>query len=355
MIDASHIISCLSQPAILVDQNGRLAHVNTAAVAMLGHAVQGQHFATALRQPALLNAVETCLKEGVNTNCGYIGKSHTGETAYDVFVNALKHATGNFAFLVFEDISAAEDIGQIRRDFVANVSHELRTPLTAISGFIETLRGPAANDPAASKRFLGLMAAEADRMTNLIKDLLSLSKVEAEQRILPKEAVNILDVIDTVYRRLGPLADEAEIPIHFANDGPALYVKGDFDQLVQVFTNLVENAIKYTSSSAAPSVHIKISQNEYDASMRSPSVRIDVIDTGEGIDPMHIPRLTERFYRVDNHRSRQLGGTGLGLSIVKHIVNRHRGRFDITSVLGKGSQFSVILPKTDGYSVSDLT
>lgn len=346
MIDARSVIACLSQPAILVNAEGRLDYLNTAAETLLGHAGAGQHFATALRQPALLEAVETCLQEGINTNCGYTGKSYTGETIYDVFVSSIEDGSRTTAFLVFEDVSAVEDIGQIRRDFVANVSHELRTPLTAISGFVETLRGPAAQDPVGAERFLALMAKEADRMNALIRDLLSLSKVEAEQRILPKDEIDLVDVIDSVIRRLSPQAEAAGIPITppSQSDVPS-QVLGDFDQLVQVFTNLIENALKYSASGDDPSVRISLHAIDYDHMLRAPGIRVDVVDTGEGIDPIHIPRLTERFYRVDDHRSRQLGGTGLGLAIVKHIVNRHRGRLKIASTVGQGSVFSVILPK----------
>jgi len=243
----------------------------------------------------------------------------------------------------FQDITHVERAGQRRREFVANVSHELRTPLTALMGFIETLRGPAKDDPTARARFLDIMEGEAARMNRLVGDLLSLSRVEGDERVRPTGQVDIAGELRSTVHSLRPLAEEGEARLIVAAPDAPVVIPGDVDQLRQVFTNLVENAIKYGNRGVE--VTMTLSEQDRDGALRGPSVRVQVADNGPGIDPMHLPRLTERFYRADSHRSRELGGTGLGLAIVKHIVNRHRGRLRVSSELGEGSVFTVILPK----------
>jgi two-component system phosphate regulon sensor histidine kinase PhoR len=218
---------------------------------------------------------------------------------------------------------------------VANVSHELRTPLTALLGFIETLRGAARDDAVARERFLGVMEREAARMNRLVSDLLQLSRVEAAERVRPADPVDLAQVLAMTLTAVRPLAEAAGVELVFDAPG-SLVVPGDADQLTQVFQNLIENAVKY--GGAGKRVTITLSQGDRGA-------EVAVRDLGEGIAAIHIPRLTERFYRVDSHRSREKGGTGLGLAIVKHIVNRHRGRLVIDSSEGKGSTFTVILPE----------
>ncbi len=282
---------------------------------------------------------------------------------------------GRGVVLSFEDMTEVEESSQIRRDFVANVSHELRTPLTALLGFVETLKGAARDDPEARNRFLGIMEKEAGRMARLVDDLLWLSRVEQEERMRPRDMVDLSAILDRVVAAITPVAEKAgvclvvERPVAHAKTQleeteagtragtqaetragalagaiPATFpeIPGDGRQLQQVITNLIENAVKYGGNDKQ--VEIALSGPIDEPSLRSKGVRISVTDHGEGIAPHHIPRLTERFYRVDNHRSREMGGTGLGLAIVKHIVNRHRGRLRIDSELGKGSRFMVILP-----------
>jgi two-component system phosphate regulon sensor histidine kinase PhoR len=245
------------------------------------------------------------------------------------------------ALCAFEDISEQEQMGQMRRDFVANVSHELRTPLTALLGFIETLRGTAREDPIARERFLGIMAAEAERMNRLVRDLLHLSRVEADERVRPTERHDIASLIWQAVHAFRPMAEASGVSIEVTGADQAMMIPADPDQITQVLTNLIENAIKY--GGAGKPVSISVAR---EAGLRGPVVRISVTDRGDGIDPVHLPRLTERFYRADGHRSREKGGTGLGLAIVKHIVNRHRGRMVMDSTLGKGSTFAVILPES---------
>ena len=241
----------------------------------------------------------------------------------------------------FDDITEREQAGQMRRDFVGNVSHELRTPLTALIGFIETLRGPARDDAAARDRFLGIMEGEASRMNRLVGDLLSLNRVESEERVRPKEQVDLTAHLSSTLKTLVPVAKARGVQMTLEAPENPVSVTGDPDQLQQVFTNLVENAVKY----GGDEVRVVLSFTGRDPAVRAPAARVQVIDNGPGIDPVHLPRLTERFYRADSHRSREMGGTGLGLAIVKHIINRHRGRLRVESDLGQGSVFTVILPE----------
>ncbi|MEP0564965.1 MAG: ATP-binding protein, partial [Paracoccaceae bacterium] len=221
-------------------------------------------------------------------------------------------------------------------------SHELRTPLTALLGFMETLRGAARDDPEARDRFLGIMEREAHRMNRLVGDLLSLGRVEAEARVRPTTDVDFTAIIRSVIKTLSPLSDEHQVT--FVEEGLErdMILPGDGDQLAQVVTNLVENAVKYAP--AKSNVTLKLTRDQHHPMLRGSAVVLEVHDQGAGIDAIHLPRLTERFYRIDDHRSREVGGTGLGLAIVKHILNRHRGRLRITSEKGQGSVFSVILP-----------
>jgi two-component system phosphate regulon sensor histidine kinase PhoR len=262
------------------------------------------------------------------------------DTSYQVTARVMQHRRE--ILLCFMDITDLEAASQMRRDFVANVSHELRTPLTALIGFIETLRGPARDDAGARDRFLSIMEGEAGRMNRLVGDLLSLSRVEDDERVRPRDDVDLAEVLDSVVRALKPLADEASVILEQVALEEPLSIVGDQDRLMQVFTNIVENAIKYGASGGR--VVIEVERLARDPALRGPGARIHVVDFGAGIEEVHLPRLTERFYRADSHRSRALGGTGLGLAIVKHIVNRHRGRLRIESTLGEGSRFTVILP-----------
>ncbi len=233
----------------------------------------------------------------------------------------------------------------MRSDFVANVSHELRSPLTSLRGFIETLEGAARNDPAARARFLGVMEEQAQRMQRLIDDLLSLSKVESNERVRPTSRTDVSAMVERVISTFDVnRTNDKNIEMKSSGDLPT--VPGDDDQLTQVFQNLIENAVNY----AAPGTTIVVAMQKVEsvAGISGPALLVEVRDQGPGIPREHIPRLTERFYRVDTGRSREKGGTGLGLAIVKHIVNRHRGRLNITSEIGVGTKVSVYLPIVDG-------
>jgi len=281
----------------------------------------------------------------------------TGETQYRVRITPVGEERipggGHPLLLHFSDITHLREAEEMRRDFVANVSHELRTPLTAVLGFIETLRGPAREDTAARERFLGIMEGEARRMNRLVSDLLSLSRVESQERQRPSGEVDLKAVLEGVIAALRPSAEDQDctLELHTTPADPALLLgsagegfkmRGDRDQLMQVFLNLTENALKYGGTGKP--VTLRLGWQEGTGNLKGPVLRAEVVDRGDGIDPLHLPRLTERFYRIDTHRSRAMGGTGLGLAIVKHIVNRHRGRLRIESAPGTGSTFTVILP-----------
>lgn len=334
------VLAALPFPTVGIDRAERIVALNAPAEELLGDGALGRHFITVLRQPALVEAVEQCLADRTPRTARFVAGEVEAEVNYDVSLRKIE-GTG-VLLLSFQDVTHMTQAGQMRRDFVANVSHELRTPLTSLMGFIETLSGPARDDAAARDRFLEIMSGEAGRMNRLVGDLLSLSRVEAEERVKPTGRVDLTEVLQRTLRNLNPLAVENDITLmpDFGN-APQMLL-GDADQLLQVFTNLVENAIKY--GGAGKAVEITSETSLRDPALRGPAVRITVRDHGPGIDPMHLPRLTERFYRADSHRSRALGGTGLGLAIVKHILNRHRGRMKIASDLGQGATFTVILP-----------
>lgn len=337
-----NLLDALPLAALLVDAQDRIAGANAGALSILGEHAIGRHYVTALRQPDLLDAIETCAQNETRRETRFLSRDGGRDTTYVVKCGWIDSGDIRGVLVSFHDVSDLEAAGQMRRDFVANVSHELRTPLTALMGFIETLRGPAKNDPAAQDRFLGIMQAEAERMERLVKDLLSLSRVEAQERVRPAEEVDLAALARSVLHGLDPVARETDVTLTAEIPPEANIVPGDEDQLRQLISNLVENAIKYGGAGGV--VTLSLAASPRDAALRAPAVVLSVRDKGQGIDPIHIPRLTERFYRVDSHRSRQVGGTGLGLAIVKHIVSRHRGRLRVESVPGQGSTFTVTLP-----------
>jgi len=344
---ADSLLMAVPMPLVLIAQDERIAAMNTPARALFGADGTGRHHVTVLRQPALLDVIEAALRAGRPGEARFLSPSEGSDAAYRVAVAPVGPSTGGRVLVSFEDVTDLERAGQMRRDFVANVSHELKTPLTALLGFIETLRGAARDDAEARERFLTIMEREATRMDRLVSDLLSLSRVESAERQRPTDPVELDELIAATVSALRPTAEAAGVRLEVGGEtGPRMVVPGDADQLTQVFANLIENGIKY--GGAGGLVTARLSYTPRDLAVRGPAVQVAVSDRGEGFDPIHIPRLTERFYRVDTHRSREQGGTGLGLAIAKHIVNRHRGRFRIDSAPGQGATFTVTLPAADG-------
>ncbi|MEO0750309.1 MAG: ATP-binding protein [Pseudomonadota bacterium] len=338
----SSLLDALPLPAVLIGRGERVLGANTRAGALLGEGLVGRHFITALRQPAILDAIEASLRDTDTRTTRYLSSDGSQDTAFSVTSSPVQTEVGQGILVCFEDVTHLEQARQMRRDFVANVSHELRSPLTSLLGFIETLQGPALGDTGATERFLKIMANEAGRMERLVHDLLSLSRVEEQLRVRPTEPVNLADIVIGVMHALKTQASVNGVTIVTDLPERPIIVPGDADQLQQVVTNLVENAIKYGGRDNH--VFLSVTTTEQEPTVRGPAAVVTVRDQGPGIDQVHIPRLTERFYRVDNHRSREVGGTGLGLAIVKHIIGRHRGRLRIDSTLGEGTEFRVVLP-----------
>ena len=336
---AEAVIAAVPDPLIMIDRQRRIVRSNAAAAEFIGAGGQPRDLAAALRNPVLLAATDAVLRgEPVHSvefalsgPVERVLRAHfawIGEPALD----------GAAAILSLHDVTALKRSEQMRADFIANAGHELKTPLAALMGFIETLLGPAREDVAARERFLGIMREQAQRMARLVDDLLSLSRIELNEHVAPTDRIALAPVIDEVARGLELRAVERGIRIICALPADLPEVLGDRDELTQIFQNLLDNAVKY----GRPHSEIEVSGGT-GGETATDLVRVAVADQGEGIPKEQLPRLTERFYRVDTARSRDLGGTGLGLAIVKHILNRHRGRLDIASTVGRGSTFTVWL------------
>ena len=351
----------LPDPVIVLNARREIVAVNRPAREIFGVGPLGRDLALSLRHPEVLTAVEM-VTAGLSPVTQEITLPapvprtftlHAGMLDLDVPHPGPVHAERGprrdlpddaamqRVVLVLRDETRAKRAERSRVDFITNASHELRSPLSALIGFIETLRGPASEDAAARDRFLGIMQAEAQRMARLVEDLMSLSRVEINEHVPPRHRVDLADVLAAVTEALAGRAEKRQMTIVLeCPDLPP--VLGETDQLTQVFHNLVDNAIKY--GRAGTPIGITASVVERLPGTQAAGVRIAVTDVGDGIEAIHLPRLTERFYRADEGRSRRLGGTGLGLAIAKHIVNRHRGRLTIDSQVGKGSTFTVLLP-----------
>ena len=334
----------MPDPVIVLDGRGRVATTNAQAREQFGAWIEGQSYVSVLRQPTLLGPVEEALFRQRSAEVPMLHAAGTGETPFAVHISPIEPDVPGgppWVLLLFRDQSATQTGESIRRDFVANVSHELKTPLTAVLGFLETLRGPARDDPTARERFTALMTSELRRMDRLVSDLLSLSRLEGQRRRHPRDRVDLAAIAQEAVDVLSGSADAQSVTIETALPDRAIVV-GDADQLLQVVTNLLENALKYGGSGGR--VTVGIGHMDREPVLRAPAWRLTVRDEGPGVAPEHIPRLTERFYRVDTGRSRTEGGTGLGLAIVKHIVNRHRGRLRFAAAMGQGMTVTVLLP-----------
>jgi two-component system phosphate regulon sensor histidine kinase PhoR len=323
----------LPLPVMLLDAGQRVLFVNRDMRAVLGPGLERRNVSAALRHPGVLNAIAEAQASSEPTFAPFTIAGPV-DRHYEAYAARID---GGLVALLLHEVTAIRRSEQMRADFVANASHELRTPLAAVTGFIETLQGPARDDTAAREQFLGIMATEAARMRRLIDDLLSLTRIEQNEHVRPNAPVALAPVVRQAAAALAPLAQKDRIRVTIAGETPE--VRGDHDELVQLFQNLVHNAIKYGREGGA--VTVTLGQ---DTTQGGGHAFVSVRDEGEGIPREALPRLTERFYRVDVKRSRERGGTGLGLAIVKHIVSRHQGRLAIESVVGEGSVFTVFLP-----------
>lgn len=343
------VLNSLNEPLLLLNKERTILFMNKPATSLLGSEYIGQNFVRLIRHPDVIGLIATVMELGVTQNVK-ASLQRPVEMVFEFKVSKIEAAVNNEALIVvaLRDLTELENANQIRSDFVANVSHELRSPLTALSGFIETIKGPARDDPEARERFLGLMERESARMVRLIADLLSLSKFEAKSGKREFADVDMVNLVKRAVTTLEEVARQEGKTIELQVNTDQKFVVGVADELTQVLLNLIENALKY--GKAASVVRVAVDANKGVAGFVQNVLTVSVEDEGEGIAKEHIPRLTERFYRVDTHRSRDKGGTGLGLAIVKHIVNQHRGRLQISSVQGKGSTFKVHLPASEHLS-----
>ena len=331
----------LPDPAILLNSAGQVLYCNAPARGLFATLREGSHISSAIRTPEFLDAVSAAPLRGRAVTVTYAERVPVGRRMAATVAPLTRGTEPDSDIIVLlRDLTEAERINQMRADFIANASHELRTPLASLRGFIETLQAAAKDDPAARERFLAIMAEQASRMTRLIDALLSLSRVEMNAHVPPSGRVDLNDVLDHVRDTLEPLARESGGKLVVGRFPRPAIVRADRDELVQVFQNLVQNALRYGAKGA----QIRLEPKQTPPIGRQPGrYAISVIDQGPGIAPEHLPRLTERFYRIDVASSREKGGTGLGLAIVKHILNRHRGELAISSQPGKGSIFTVLL------------
>jgi two-component system phosphate regulon sensor histidine kinase PhoR len=340
LIDA--LIAGLPDPAIILEHDGRAIAFNEAARTIAPALARGQPLSLALRVPEIVEAVREVARTGEPVQVEFSERVPV-DRWFAVHVTTIDWAgslpDSKLKLLVFDDLTPLRRVEELRADFVANASHELRTPLAALSGFIDTLQGPAREDVAARARFLAIMKEQATRMARLIDDLLSLSRVELNEHLHPQTPVDLVPVVRQVVDGLQMLARERGVEIGITNGAGPLVVAGDRDELIRVYENLIENALKYGASGKRVEIRLSRAENA-DGGEAIVAVR----DFGPGIPAEHLPRLTERFYRVDVGLSRAEGGTGLGLSLVKHILNRHRGRLVIDSVQGEGATFTARLP-----------
>jgi two-component system, OmpR family, phosphate regulon sensor histidine kinase PhoR len=344
------LIGGLPGPAIVLDHGGRVTAFNEAATVLAPSLRRGEPALITLRMPELVDAIRRASKRREPQRVEFFERVPL-DRWFEAFVVPVKLATVDAAhadimLMTFNDLSPLRRVEEMRADFIANASHELRTPLAALLGFIETLQGTAKEDPAAREKFLAIMQGQATRMARLIDDLLSLSRIELNAHLQPNTAVDLAPIVRQVADGLQTLARDRDVEIKMVAPAEPLIVLGDRDELIRALENLVENALKY--GAAGKRVDIALSRAQTRAG--APEARVAVRDYGPGIAPEHLPRLTERFYRVDVADSRAQGGTGLGLALVKHVLNRHGGRLTIESNLGAGAAFVMHLPLRTGDS-----
>ena len=322
---------------VLLNQTQEIVMANAMATRYLGENLLGQTIEDVIIAPQFQDDFNTCID--LHKTVEFVaGTQHDNRQRYRIRMHMIDDAAIG---LLIMDMTLQHNLEKVRRDFVANVSHELRSPLTSLIGFIETMQSPMEIDPAARKKFLGIMDEEARRMSRLIDDLLSLSRVETEEHISPEDQVAVDKVVRSVITSVSNRAQKVDKTIFFQDQSglglDEVKIHGDHDELMEVFHNLLDNALKYG-----------FDRSDVQVVMTTPdpqSIAFTIINKGEGIEEKHLSRLTERFYRADKGRSRQMGGTGLGLAIVKHIINRHRGTIHIESEMNKETRFTVTLPR----------
>jgi len=343
----ANILDILDDPVILIDNKRIMVDANLAAKELLGEEALGCDLKKTLATPKVIKAVNAILA-GKQFKRDEITIPSPIARTLEMSVWELQprsKSKESWAILVFHDVTAAKKVDQMRVDFISNVSHELRSPLSSLISFIETLRGPANDDHEAREHFLAIMEAEAKRMAHLINDLLALSKLESEEHIQPEGKIDLYRLLKQVINVLSVRSEKRSMKVKLKCQPKLPAVNGEEGELTQVFLNLIDNAINYGYEGALITVNLKAVDQI--PNMGTAGVKATVVNQGDGIEPEHLSRLTERFYRVDKGRSRSMGGTGLGLAIVKHIINRHRGHLDIDSNPNGKTSFSVYLPRAN--------
>ena len=345
--ELERVLDAMPEPLLLLGADRKIVRANRAATSLLDGEVTGRHISASLRNPQLIEAVEQTLDGAGGRDIEFTLQAPV-ERTFAARVEPLPEPRegGAALLLALVDLTAVRRTDQMRADFVANASHEIRTPLATLMGFIETLQGSARDDAAARERFLTIMDQHGRRMARLVEDLLSLSRIEMNEHTPPTDAVPLPSLLANVHNTLAWRAEKRGVTIAIDAEDGLPPVIGDGDELTQVFLNLVDNAIKYGDAEGAIRIEARRAEDAPPAGRITAydgAISVSVTDQGAGIPREHLPRLTERFYRVDKARSREMGGTGLGLAIVKHIVNRHRGALAIDSTPGDGSTFTVYL------------
>lgn len=331
MTAAADLLSAIPDGALLVAASGRVLSANKLALDILQAEAVGLDATSLIRTPAFAEALAVAAhsRQAVNLDTEFHGRP-----TRQVSIHVARAGDGGELLVLLRDLTREQAVEKMRSDFVANASHEMRTPLTSILGGIETLQGPARNDPKAQAQFLDMMLGQVHRMKRLIDDLLTLSRIELNAHIKPSAKLLLSDIVKQAKANLASAADAVKVSVELTKSSD-FQVAGDADELLQVAQNLLENAIKYGSSGGRIEIGCEVGGSNGVLFVR---------DFGQGIAEHHLPRLTERFYRVSAQESRSRGGTGLGLAIVKHIVLRHRGKLAIESAVNNGSTFSVSIP-----------
>jgi len=354
----AEILDHLPNPVVMVNRQRVVTGFNRAANGLFHNLETGRDLTRFIRDPILLDAFDDVANNRETMKHAEFVLASDAHRHFDVLTARLPAAAGDRNFvLTFSDLTELRKLEQMRADFATDAGHELRTPLSVLLGFIETLEGPAKDDPDALNQFLPVMRDQAQRMQHLIEDLLSLARIELNEHTPPSENCNVGKIIGKVAESLAMKAQNKGMNIRVTSTLDDTDMVGEEKELTQVFVNLVENAIKYGHTNSDVEVSISLAQNPPGALARFRHDRIMAVairDHSDGIAREHLPRLTERFYRVDTARSRAVGGTGLGLAIVKHLVQRHRGTMQIESEQGVGSVFTVYLPAKTGDNVRKL-
>lgn len=337
-------VEALGDPGLVLDRSGAVLHRNGAAARQYPNLQLGRVMTLVMRNPDLVAAIEGSQRTG-EPRSFELHETLPSETWDRVVVAPIRRPDRDWfadedrqLLVTFQSLTELKRVDALRTDFIANASHEMRTPLASLIGFIDTLLGPAARDAAAREKFLGIMRSQADRMSRLIDDLLSLSRIEMHQHVRPTGSVDLTALLREVREGLQTQAKAADIEVVLTMPDAPVTVTGDRGQLYEVFENLIDNAIKYGAE--GKTVEVDLSRTDRSGLTHM----VSVIDHGPGVEPEHVPRMTERFYRIDAEASRKKKGTGLGLAIVKHIIQRHRGQMSIKSRPGEGLRVDVLLP-----------